>query len=1048
MSVEATIDRILQEESLLVEGLPGTGKTTLVAEAFRRVGAAPHEDAPFPVMVLTPDRRRAVHFEDLLPQDSLTSAGIRGGHRPIRSVNSYAYLVISQWLVEREEPHPRPVLTGGADEDVWVGHWLEQNAALYADLFPAGAAGSESLRMELRNGMARLGERGILPAQLGQLAAQVGIPEWDLLSRIYGDYAGGDKAFTVQTPRLDSARIQVIAAQLLRQWDQKAKAEGVLYPAPVPRLVLIDDLQDCTAATLHLCAALKDAGAQIVATSSPSTGTGDFRGAVSTLGSEVASQLDLAEIRLQEQYRYGPAIQNVTGSVTQWIDPSHPAEQALIPAEETVSPLVFTGQGRRGAWLSQQIRWHHYLDGVAWKDQAVIVRRAADVEPLRRQLQHAEVLLAPGERPLELSQVPVTRALLELLAPYQEAYPDPPIMRLLSSPLIGVDRLELFRFLRSYGSGDLSYEEQLLAWMDEPPTGAETDTSARKVRDLLRRAASIWQRRAQAAQMSPQLGLWELWESADVNDRWRQQALRGGFEGERADGRLDAIIALFRRADLWEQQQDSGQGGHASAAVFAKEMLEQVIAADSIAEVGLREPGVEILTVSQAAGRQWQIVYLSGLQDGSWPAKPRVSSLIHLPRLEQLLESLPVDTKSSIEEDSLVGADPNLVKTDLDDRSYRLDKRRSEARLLASAVSRAEQQLYLCAIENNDEVASPFLNYLSKEGVISAFRDEEGNALYTDVPPPLDVGSMVGQLRKSTVSPDLTSDQQKDAAALLAIMASSGVSSANPSQWVGAGGITTDSPLVENEPIKLSPSALQGAKECTLQWFFQAIHGRNRDGILRPAAFSAADVGTLVHGIAEKYPHGDPQQLRAELALRWEELGLDEDIWWIQKKKQELEEMVTVMGRHFQKVPGEVRVEAPIRTNLGPVVISGRADRIESLPDGSVRIVDIKTGKTRPSKNAVQTNLQLAAYQLGLGEQSEVSGAGLLTVADSPKDGSLLEQKALTADESAALREELVALGETMIGPTYYPDASSAACRSCPFQEICPVQEKGIRCVP
>ena len=48
------------------------------------------------------------------------------------------------------------------------------------------------------------------------------------------------------------------------------------------------------------------------------------------------------------------------------------------------------------------------------------------------------------------------------------------------------------------------------------------------------------------------------------------------------------------------------------------------------------------------------------------------------------------------------------------------------------------------------------------------------------------------------------------------------------------------------------------------------------------------------------------------------------------------------------------------------MLLAGRADRIDRAPDGSLIIVDFKTGATVPSKASVAENAQLAVYQLAV----------------------------------------------------------------------------------
>jgi len=70
-------------------------------------------------------------------------------------------------------------------------------------------------------------------------------------------------------------------------------------------------------------------------------------------------------------------------------------------------------------------------------------------------------------------------------------------------------------------------------------------------------------------------------------------------------------------------------------AAFINEIAQEDIAGDVITAKGVRPDFVEILTVHSAKGRQWQIVAIAGLQEGTWPNLKQRSLL----GAERLVES-------------------------------------------------------------------------------------------------------------------------------------------------------------------------------------------------------------------------------------------------------------------------------------------------------------------------------------------------------------------------------------------------------------------------
>ena len=81
-----------------------------------------------------------------------------------------------------------------------------------------------------------------------------------------------------------------------------------------------------------------------------------------------------------------------------------------------------------------------------------------------------------------------------------------------------------------------------------------------------------------------------------------------------------------------------------------------------------------------------------------------------------------------------------------------------------------------------------------------------------------------------------------------------------------------------------------------------------------------------------------------------------------------------------------VGIEEGFRVEVGRAVVAGRVDRIERDAEGRLRIVDLKTGKTKPTEAELDRHGQLGAYQVaveeggfpGLGEHS--AGAALVFI--------------------------------------------------------------------
>ena len=190
--------------------------------------------------------------------------------------------------------------------------------------------------------------------------------------------------------------------------------------------------------------------------------------------------------------------------------------------------------------------------------------------------------------------------------------------RLACSPLGGLDTVGLRRVRRALRAQELAEgggrtSDALLvealgfrraAARCRPPH----DPVARLARVLAagRRAAAI-------AGADAQTVLWALWHAAEQAEPWRRSALAGGAAGERADRDLDAVLALFRAAETFVDRMP-----RSTPAAFVDWLQAQDLPSDSLA-ARARRASVQVLTPAGAAGREWDLVVVAGVQEGAWP---------------------------------------------------------------------------------------------------------------------------------------------------------------------------------------------------------------------------------------------------------------------------------------------------------------------------------------------------------------------------------------------------------------------------------------------
>lgn len=1063
-SQKSVFDALEGGGNLHVVGGPGSGKTTVVVEAMRRALDRPFDDEWWaPALVMVPDRRRAVHIEGLLAKAvrgrSLTGLSAGGSHRLVRSLSSYAYFVLALWMVERDAPGERPTMLSGAKEDAWLQAFLTENPGP----FPAQVVGSEPFRMEIRNLMARAGQMGLLPEDLLQLGRALELPLWELAGSAYGEYAGWADAFTPQTAHMDSARIPRVAAHQLRSWDSEAERQGVLAKAPLPALLILDDVQDMPASTVPLVQALADAGVQVLLTSSVDEAVAGFRGGDPGLGEEIAQILGARTLRLEENHRNEGAVGDLVAGMGRWFGPRRApdmADAATLGAADTpssqksggesggtVSAQVLPTASQQNAMIAAILREANLYGGTNWENMAVIARHAGTLEVLEQALTRAEIPVRSGERPVVLSRIPICAATLSLLVPLDSSQPadmqreeDRLAAELVGSPLVRADTLGVFRVLRDFRLSDPQNRElgirDLLKAISAGQYSAP-NPDLRRPFERLQVAARLWSLREKASSLPAEHGLWQIWEGADLGEELRAKSLRRDYRGRIAAEELDAMLALFRKADLWNQERMEAGIEDGSAAQFAKEILGQSIATDPLVPKGLAESGVTVATPTQAAGSQWDLVVVADLQEGSWPAPSR-AGLGDRARLENIVAD--ASARGWVAEEP-VGAflvDPGALGR-IHTGTEASNRRREEARLLYVAVSRATKDLRLLSVSNEDNAPSSFLSGLEEDGLIAtrSARMKPGDGR------PLTLDSVVAAARRTLVGEVADAAARVDAAKVLALLWDAGLETADPKNWAATGSLSTDAAVLEQGPLRLGPSTLEQAQNCGLRWFLGSIGGAAQEIEEDPGDLSAARIGSLIHQIAEENPRGTPEELLEVLHYKWEQQGLGTDTVWQRRALRDAEEKVARLGAYLSYYEGEVLIEQRIRFEVAGAKISGRADRIEIDDQGRARVIDIKTGAVGTVASA-QENPQLSAYQIGVAESGLIPGGAALLGLGSPKD-MLRAQDALTEAQIVETKANIGLLARRLSGTRMEANPLTGNCRTCEFVLVCPAKPNSER---
>ncbi|WP_249666114.1 ATP-dependent helicase [Nocardioides faecalis] len=1040
---------------LLVLAGPGTGKTTTLVEAIvERIeerGAHPDE-----VLALTFSRKAADQLRDRIS----ARLGRTTGAQLSSTFHSFAYALVRRYAPTELYEAPLRLLSA-PEQDVVLRELLADHpeSVRWPERFHR-ARQTRGFAREVHAVLARAREKGMDGHELRELGEAEGIEEYVAAGLFLEQYLDSLDSLGA-TDYADLIRRAVIEAQVHR--DELRQQF---------RHVFVDEYQDTDPGQVALLQAIAGGGRDLVAVGDPHQSIYAFRGAEVRGILEFPTQFPHADgrpgdvVALRTTRRFGPRIltaaQRVAGRIgLPGTIPAGAREAFLSPdcapgphGAGRVEVLTFDTERAEADHLADILRRAHLEQGIGWDEMAVLVRSGrASIGGLRRALGAAGVPVEVASDEVPLVRDPAVLPLLEAMraAVNLEVSDHADVgfvdagraEALLTGPLGGLDAGDVRRLARAlrarekdaaqvHGGTPRSSRELIrLAVVDaghlDGLTGGIEVERARALAALLARA------RAQVeAGVSAEDLLWTLWSGTGWPHRLRRSVETGGGAARRAHRDLDSVCALFDVAARVSERRE-----HLAVAAFLDTLVQQEIPADTLADRGARGAAVRLLTAHRSKGLEWRLVVVAHVQDGGWPDLRRRATLLQADRIGSGVVVPAVTARELLAE---------------------------ERRLFYVACTRARERLFVTAVASPDDDGEQPSRFLEE---IVPDRDHI-RAVSGRPPRPLSLPGLVAELRRTVADPEAPEPLRQAAATRLARLAAERagrrplVPAADPATWWGTRARSeSEAPLREpDKPVPISASVLDAIAACPTRWFLEKEAG----GVVR--SHQSANIGQLVHALAERVADGsaepDLDALMTEVDRVWDRLDFRTP-WSKEREHRRVQAALARFLAWHERNPRrllatEARFSAVIAMDDGAQVrINGYADRVELDGDGRVVVVDLKTGRNKPSGPAVRDHVQLALYQLavdaGALDRPDEDLTGLtsggaeliqLGLEDGAADVVRQEQAAHTADgpERTALRERIASVARLLREETF-PAVAGDQCRDCGFVALCPVRSPG-----
>jgi DNA helicase-2/ATP-dependent DNA helicase PcrA len=395
---------------------------------------------------------------------------------------------------------------------------------------------------------------------------------------------------------------------------------------------------------------------------------------------------------------------------------------------------------------------------------------------------------------------------------------------------------------------------------------------------------------------------------------------------------------------------------------------------------------VNILTIHSSKGLEFPFVFVTNLVTQRFPSRDRK-------------EQIPVPTDIIREE--LPTGDENLQE---------------ERRLFYVAITRAKDKLFL--------TASKFYNEGKRERKISPF-----------------VIETLGEKEVEKIAKKQPTEAPGQQLSLLEIF------NANIENQKPLSEPITNDQILKTNITYISYSQLQTFQTCPLHYKLRYILN-----VPTPPS-PALSYGISVHSTLRDFFQSlkNEQKITAEsitdiFKTNWINAGYTSKTHEKKSFDQAEKMLKSYAAQVLKDKPNAIAIELPFnfwlnspRGEAGKIKVGGRIDRIDKLPDGSIEIIDYKTGPNVPTDKKVKEDFQLSFYALAATEvRDQVLNKKpdeIILTLNYLEAGKIFSTKR-TKDELEAAKEKILSLVDE-ISKSDFHCTGGMFCKNCEYAMLC-----------
>ncbi len=238
----------------------------------------------------------------------------------------------------------------------------------------------------------------------------------------------------------------------------------------------------------------------------------------------------------------------------------------------------------------------------------------------------------------------------------------------------------------------------------------------------------------------------------------------------------------------------------------------------------------------------------------------------------------------------------------------------------------------------------------------------------------------------------------------------------------------------------LSPTKINTYLECAVKYRYIYL---DKIGRFYMRARPGYSFGSTLHQALQTFHQEggvrSPEQLVERYEEGWISAGYESKEQEDEFRQAGVEIIEAYHAASIERIEQQVEtilVESGIRTDMGPFILAGRVDRVDRHLDGSLEIVDYKSGRMDVTEEEVGASLAMSIYQLIL--RKNYPGMRVISTIYSLRSG-IQASSEMTDERALEFEQDILTLGQEIITRDFENvlPVRIEACEYCDFLSKC-----------